>query len=125
MMNGYGKSDSCVVSTKLLNKGIKTVVKMSAETMERRQLVKGNLPEQNTNRTQGRENVQSALKRIRDAAIKDKKQRFTALMHHIYSVDMLREAHFCLKREVSIGIDGVTWHAYRDNLEENLIFPNF
>jgi RNA-directed DNA polymerase len=120
MMNGYGKSDSCVVSTKLLNKGIKTVVKMSAETMERRQLVKGNLPEQNTNRTQGRENVQSALKRIRDAAIKDKKQRFTALMHHIYSVDMLREAHFCLKREVSIGIDGVTWHAYRDNLEENL-----
>src|SRR5665648_1130294 len=105
-MNEHGKSDSCVVSAKLPNKGIKTrLIERPAEVMEKRQLAKGDLPGQTTDRTQRREPVQSALGRIRDAAVKNKKQKFTALMHHIYSIDMLKEAYFSLKREATAGID--------------------
>jgi RNA-directed DNA polymerase len=121
MMNEYGKSDSCVVSAKLPNKDIEASgVEISTEVMEKRQLAKGNLRGQNTDRTQGRTNVQNALERIRKASVKDKKQQFTALMHHIYSVDMLREAYFSLKRSAAAGIDGVTWRYYGEELEEHL-----
>ncbi|MBP6952020.1 MAG: hypothetical protein KBD36_02660 [Alphaproteobacteria bacterium] len=121
MMNEHGKSDSCVVSTKLLNKGQEaTQALRPAEAMEKRQLAKGNLQEQNTHRIQCRERVQSALKRIRAAAVKNKEQKFTALMHHIYSVDILEEAFYSLKRNVATGIDGVTWEQYAEKLTENL-----
>src|SRR5665648_141843 len=87
-MNEHGKSDSCVVSAKLPNKGIETsLVETPAEVMERRQLAKGNLPEQTTDRTQSREPVQSALGRIRAAAVKNKKQKFTALKKVNYVLD--------------------------------------
>lgn len=120
-MNEHGKSDSCVVSAKLPNKNIKVnKTGILAEVMEKRQLAKWNLREQNTDRTQSREHVQNALERIRKAAVKDKKQRFTALMHHIYSVEMLREAYFSLKKSAAAGIDGVTWWYYGEGLEEHL-----
>lgn len=121
MMNERGKSDSCVVSAKLPNNDVKTKASAtSAEVMEKRQLAKGNPNKQTTHRTQGRSNVQNALARIRHAAKKDKKQRFTALLHHIYGVDMLRESYYGLKRASAAGIDGVTWQHYKENLEDNL-----
>jgi group II intron reverse transcriptase/maturase len=46
--------------------------------------------------------------------------RFTALLHHVYDPDMLREAYFGLKREAAPGVDGQTWRAYGETLEENL-----
>ena len=46
--------------------------------------------------------------------------QFTALLHHIYNPDMLREAYFRLKREAAPGVDGQTWRAYGEALEENL-----
>ena len=58
---------------------------------------------------QSRSKVNSALRRIRQAAERDRKVRFTSLMHHIYSVDTLREAYFSLKREAAPGVDGETW----------------
>jgi len=45
--------------------------------------------------------VQSALQRIRQVAVEDKKVRFTSLMHHIYDLSMLREAYYALKREAA------------------------
>lgn len=63
---------------------------------EGRGLAKGNSPERNALRTQGREDALSALERVRQAATRDKKQRFTALFHHIYDVERLR-AEFCKK----------------------------
>jgi group II intron reverse transcriptase/maturase len=42
-------------------------------------------------------------------------------MHHIDSVDTLREAYFSLKRTASAGIDGETWKHYGEDLEENLL----
>jgi RNA-directed DNA polymerase len=64
--------------------------------------------------------LQSALERIRQAASRDKKLRFTGLWHHVYQVDRLREAYFNLKRGAAPGIDGETWRHYGGDLEENL-----
>ena len=63
--------------------------------------------------------MQSALERIREAA-KDRKKRFTALFHHVYSVELLRKSYFDLKREAAPGIDGETWRHYGEQLEEHL-----
>jgi group II intron reverse transcriptase/maturase len=48
------------------------------------------------------------------------KLRFTALLHHV-SVDLLRQSYFSLKRKAAAGVDGVTWSAYGDGLEERLL----
>src|SRR4030042_281435 len=116
MMSGDGKSDNSIVPRKSSNK----VRQGNAERMEGRELAKGKTLEQNRLRTQGRVGVSSALERIREAAQKDRKQRFTALLHHVYAVERLRESYFRLKREATPGIDGETWRHYGEKLEENL-----
>ena len=93
---------------------------MAAEGMEGSFLAKGNLSQQNICRIQGRERVQSALGRVRQVAVREKKLKFTSLMHHIASVDTLREAYFSLKRNASAGIDGITWRHYGEDLEAYL-----
>jgi RNA-directed DNA polymerase len=116
MMNDYGKSDNSIVPKKLPNK----TGKPGAEAMEERELAKGNPLKRNAPRTQGRIHAQSALKRIRRAAGKNRRQRLTALFHHVYDVDQLREAYYAVKRTAAAGIDGWTWHEYGKSLEENL-----
>jgi RNA-directed DNA polymerase len=116
MMNGRGKSDSSVVPEKSPNKAEGP----AAEAMEGRGLAEGNSLEQNALRTQGRSSAQSALERVRQAARRDRKQRFTALLHHIYDVNRLREAYFAMKRNAAAGVDGETWQHYGDNLEGHL-----
>jgi group II intron reverse transcriptase/maturase len=64
--------------------------------------------------------MQQALERVRQAAKQDKKMRFTALLHHVYHPDTLREAYYGLKREAAAGVDGVTWQDYGGSLEANL-----
>jgi RNA-directed DNA polymerase len=78
MTNERGKSDSSVVPEKAPNKAGRP----AAEALEGRGLAKGNSDESNTLRTQGRDGVPSALDRVRQAARKDRKQQFTALLHH-------------------------------------------
>ena len=116
MKYGRGKSDNCVVPAKSSNKTGTPV----AEKMEGRRLAKGNSREQTMLRTQGRARMQNALTRVRQAATKDTSLRFTALLHHVYNVDTLREAYFGLKRQAAPGVDGVTWQFYGEELEENL-----
>jgi RNA-directed DNA polymerase len=115
-MNERGKSDRPVVPEKSPNKTGQPV----AEEMEGRGLTKGNLPQQNASRTPRRADALSALERVRQAAIKDKKLRFTALLHHIYNLETLRMAYFRLKKEASPGVDGETWRHYGEQLETNL-----
>jgi len=88
--------------------------------MEGRELAKGNADQQNALRTQGREGAPSALDRVRQAAKRDKKMRFTTLLHHVYNPEMLREAYFGLKREAAPGVDGETWQQYGTELETRL-----
>jgi group II intron reverse transcriptase/maturase len=52
-------------------------------------------------------------------ARKDRKVRFTALLHHV-SVDRLRAAYGALNPKAATGVDGVTWAEYGLDLEENL-----
>ena len=116
MMNGRGKSDSPIVPRKPPNK----VEEPTAEAAEERGLAKGNLLGRNVLRTQGRVSAPSALERVRQAARRDRKQRFTALLHHVYHVERLRAAYLALKRGVAAGVDGETWGHYGENLEGNL-----
>jgi RNA-directed DNA polymerase len=53
-----------------------------------------------TCRVQNRGNVTKALERIRKVAKEWKKERFTALFHHI-SIDLLRKAFFELKGDAA------------------------
>jgi hypothetical protein len=75
-----GKSDSSTIPTKPPNKARK----LAAEVVEGRGLTKENGAQQNTCRTQSREpGVPSALERVRQAAIRNKGERFSALLHHV------------------------------------------
>ena len=80
---------------------------------------KWNAGDQSIHRTQGRARVTQALARVRKAAQQRRKEKFTALFHHI-SVDLLREAFFVLKRDAAPGIDGLAWQTYATDLEQNL-----
>jgi RNA-directed DNA polymerase len=92
----------------------------TAEVEEGRELAKGKTVEQNRVRTQRRSALPRALDRIRAAARKDRAMRLTALWHHVYDLDRLREAYYGLNREASPGVDGETWASYGANLEANL-----
>ena len=116
MTNGRGKSDRFIEPAKLPNKAEGP----AAEAAEERERAKGNSPECNALRTQGRESTPSALERIRQAATRDKKQRFTALFHHIYNVERLRVAFLAIKKNAAAGVDGETWEHYGETLEANL-----
>lgn len=116
MMDGRGKSDRSIVPRKPPNRAEAP----AAEVVEGRGRAKGNPHEQNAPRTQRRTGVSSALERVRQAATRDRKQRFTALLHHVYDRDRLRAAYLALKREAAAGVDGETWQSYGADLEENL-----
>ena len=116
MMYGDGKSDTAVVPRKLPNKAAEP----AAEAVEGREVAKGNSDERNVLRTQCRESALSALDRVRDAARRDRKLRFTALLHHVYAIDRLSSAYYALKREAAPGVDGETWQHYGEQLGGNL-----
>jgi hypothetical protein len=56
---------------------------------------------------------------VREAARRDKKARFTALLHHI-TVQRLRESFYALKRDAAPGVDGVVWKEYLQELDSRL-----
>ena len=114
MMHDREKSDSAIVAGKPTNKAVPT----AAEPVEPRAGAKGNASQQSTHRTQRRERVSQALERVRQAA-RQRKKKFTALLHHI-SIDCLQMAFFALKRDAASGVDGLTWPTYEADLDRNL-----
>jgi RNA-directed DNA polymerase len=116
MTHDAGKSDRFVVPVKLSNKSPQG----EAEMVEGRERTKGNTPERTALRTQSRAGAPSALERVRQLASRDRHQRFTALLHHVYAVDQLRAAYLAVKRDAAAGIDGETWQHYGERLEANL-----
>lgn len=117
MMHGQEKSDRPIVPGKLPNKA----ARVAAEGVEGRGPAKGNPQKPAILRTQGRARVGEGLERIRQVALRGKEVRFTALFHHVYAVDMLREAYLGLKRDAAPGVDGETWRHYGEDLEGNLL----
>jgi RNA-directed DNA polymerase len=119
MLHEREKSDPAIRAGKPTNKAEATPIADAAEPVEQRAGAEGNTSGQSTHRTQGRERVSQALARVRKAARLRKKEKLTALLHHI-NVDLLREAFFALKRDAAPGVDGVTWQTYEADLELNL-----
>jgi RNA-directed DNA polymerase len=91
----------------------------TAEVVEGRERATGNAGQQNRVRTQRRTALARALDRVRQAA-KESARRLTALWHHVYSIDRLREAYDSLNHDAAPGVDGQTWAAYGEQLERNL-----
>jgi RNA-directed DNA polymerase len=92
----------------------------AAETMEGRGGAKGNAVRGSTRQTQSWESVSPALGRIRETARREKRVRFTALLHHV-TVDLLHWSFHQLERHAAAGVDGFTWDQYEESLESNLI----
>src|ERR1700688_1867059 len=104
MMNGREKSDPAIVAGKPTNKAERS----AAEPVEPRAGAKGNAGQQRMRRAQDRGSMSQALDRIRQAARQRKKEKFTALLHHL-SIDLLSEAFFELEKDAAPGVDRLTW----------------
>jgi group II intron reverse transcriptase/maturase len=115
-MHEHGKSDEPVVPTKPGNE----IAQATEDSVEGRGSAKRNSGEQTMPRTQRRHGMPHALARVRQAAREKRKQQFTALLHHVYDADRLRNAYLAMKRDASSGVDGVTWQHYGEELEVNL-----
>ena len=118
MMHDREKSHSAIVAAKPTNNAPASKAD-AAEPVEPRAGTKRKAEGQSTLRTQGRERVSQALERLRKAASQKKKEKFTALFHHI-NVDLLRESFLALKRDAAPGVDGQTWMDYAEDLEPRL-----
>ena len=115
-MNEREKSDSLVVPEKPPNKAEEP----AAEGVEGSELAKGKTLGCNAFRTQSRGDAHSTLERIRQVAREGDRQQFTALLHHVFDVDRLRDAYYALRRDAAAGVDGETWQHYGRRLEDNL-----
>ena len=116
MMHGREKSDSAIVATKPTNKAGRPALR---SRWSQGRGPRGTRSQQSTRRAQSRASVSQALDRVRQAARQRKKEKFTALLHHV-SIDLLRVAFFALKRNAAPGVDGLTWRDYEADLERNL-----
>jgi RNA-directed DNA polymerase len=115
-MSPMEKSDLPVVARKRANKAASA----AAEPVERRGGAKENADLQSTVRTQSREAVSQAQARIREAVIRNRQGKLTALLHHI-NIDVLRASFSDLKKTAAPGVDEVTWTEYAKRLEANLL----
>ena len=97
------KSDTPVVPRKLPNNGDDP-----AEVVEGRSVAKGNVNKSPAARTPRRDKPASmGLEGVRIAAKRDKKLRFTALLHHI-TPQLLAQSFYALRHDAASGVDGVT-----------------
>jgi group II intron reverse transcriptase/maturase len=110
-MHVDGESDGRVVPTKGPNADDRT----SAEAPEGRRPTKENTTQATAPRTQSRISESSALRGVREVARRDKRTRFTALLHHV-TVEQLQASFYALKRAAAPGVDGVTWTDYETDL---------
>ncbi len=114
-MHGGEKSDLAIVAVKPANNSGQP----DAERVEPRAGAEGNVGQQRTRRAQDRASVSQGLDRIRKAAKERKKERFTALLHHV-DVPMLRTAFYALRRDAAPGADGLTWQDYETDLDHRI-----
>src|SRR5580700_4809731 len=114
-MHGPEESDSVIVAVKPTNKAARA----AAELVERRTVTKGNANQLSTRRAQDRESVSQALERVRLAARREEKEKFTSLLHHV-DPEMLRTSFYALKRDAAPGVDGMTWDTYEQGLDRRI-----
>lgn len=112
------KSDASIVPKKSPNKGQASFISEegAAEAVEGRGAAKGNAGENPADRTPSRETASTGLERVRETAKRDRRLKFTALLHHI-TPSLLVESFYDLNKTAAVGVDGVTWRDY-----ENLLY---
>src|SRR3984893_16886365 len=116
MTSAREKSDLPEVAWKRANKAASA----AAALVERRGRAKENAELQSTVRTQSRAAASQAQARIREAVIRNRQDRLTALLHHL-TVDVLRASFFGLKKSAAPGVDEMTWTEYAEHLEASLV----
>jgi RNA-directed DNA polymerase len=92
----------------------------TAEAGEGRPRAKENSPPSNLPPTQSGTSRSQGLWGVRQAARRNPKIRFTALLHHV-TVPLLRGCFYALKRQAAPGVDGVRWKEYEQQLEIRLV----
>ena len=109
-MDVGGESHSFIVPKKPANKGR---VPRPAELVEGRELTKENTEQPLLGRTQRRNSDGTpfiarsrGLLGVHEAARRDKKQKFTSLLHHL-TADLLRASFFELKKQAAPGIEAL------------------
>jgi RNA-directed DNA polymerase len=114
-MHGPEKSDLPIVAGKSANKAAPA----AAEPMERRGGIEGKAELQSTVRTRSRAAVSHAQGRLRQAVARNRKEKLTALLHHV-SLDTLRWAFLEQRKDAAPGVDRLTWEEYAVDLETRL-----
>lgn len=118
-----GESDSSIVPKKPANKtGLPTV----AELVEERELAEKNTEQSLLDRTQNRNTNESSFRPrsrgllgVHEAARKDRKLKFTSLLHHL-TPDLLRTSFLALKKSAAAGVDEQTWSDYATGFEQRI-----
>jgi len=114
-MHAGGESDGRIVPANCPNNSEQAL----AEGKEGRRPAKENIAQVIPPRTQSRTSELGNLHSVREVAHRDKRTRFTALLHHV-TTNLLRDSYYALKREAAPGVDGVTWQEYETDLDEKL-----
>ena len=107
-LNAGRQSDGCVVPAKFPNKGRRYTL---AEGMKGRQPTKENAGRTAAFQMRSRGHALAGLHRVREAAKREKRLRFTAILHHV-SVALLSNRFYALKQKAAPGVDGSTWQEY-------------
>ena len=116
-MNARGKSDGPIVPMNPANNGD---AESLTESAEGRGPARRNTAQPNLDRTQRPERRRSrGLHGVREAAANSRELRFTNLLHHI-NVELLTSSFYQLKKKAAVGIDGMTWHEYEQDLEDRI-----
>lgn len=90
------------------------------EKTEGRTAAKGKAAETTRYRTQRRITALAVVERIGERAKRKDGERFNNLLSHL-AVPLLREAYASLNKVAATGVDRVTWSAYGEELEQNLV----
>ena len=116
-MNTHGKSDELIVPATSANNDS---AELPMESSEERGPAKRNAAQAALPRTPSRTKRKSrGLHGVREAARKDGTLKFTALLHHV-NEECLTEAFHNLRKRAAVGVDGVTWHDYEQDLEAKI-----
>lgn len=131
-MHASGKSDDRVVPEQPANQRLNfwdvwersnatlAACRRMEEMARERRSTEGNTPQTAASRTQCRTDASIGLQRVREVARRDRRARFTALLHHV-TVGLLRDSFHALKRHAAPGVDGLTWQQYEVDLESRLV----
>ena len=116
-MNERGKSDGSIVPMNPANKG---AAEAPAESAEERGPARRNTKQSNLDRTPKPDKRRSrGLEGVREAARQSREQVFVNLLHHI-NEELLTSSFHRLKKGAAVGVDGVTWHEYAQDLEARI-----